>query len=184
MKGKLSTALCVMLCALLLILALAVGAVRGWAQEREEAARDADYALLVSAEERMADFAMDAANLAVVAQRHLPKGHPDVQALQDAFTAYKRLSDQGVEAAMPVLREAAEAAARLSVSLPQLESVRQSARDTAYVSTLCAALASAPDVTSATQSHYEQFNQRMEASFTGRLAMLLGVKPLGQEAAE
>lgn len=184
MKGKLSTTLSVILCVLLLLLALSVGAVRGWTQEREEAAMDADYALYASVKESIADFAMDAANLAVVAQRHLPKDHPDVQVLRDAFTAYKRLSHRGVEATVPALQEAAEVAARLSVSLPQLESVRQSARDTAYVSTLCAALANVPDVTSASQSYYERFNQRMEASLTGRLAMLLGVKPLGQEAAE
>lgn len=177
MKQSFSTAMCVMLCVVLTALAICIGAVRGWSGERNRTmkvfSQDGEiYALL---DER----AMDAANLAVVAARHLSRDNPSLLALQDA----RRVLISGSAS----LQEKAAADTRLSAvanelgqTLPNLASVQASARDQAYISTLTRTLSEGTTIATDYAERAGSFNQRITNSVTGHLAMLLGVDMLAQ----
>lgn len=175
MKQTLSTALCVCLCLALVSLAVCIGAVRGWAGERERTLRAFSQGgeMFHQLDER----AMDAANLAVVAARHLPKDDPSLTALQDArrviISEHASMQDKAdADAAL------CEAASRLARMLPELASVQASARDQAYISALTQTLAEASTLMADYTDCALSFQHRLSSSFTGRLAMALGVEPL------
>ena len=175
MKHKGMTALCALLCALLTLSAVALGAWRGWQGERREtlSAFTANAAMTEYLEER----AMDAANLRVVAQRHLPAEDADVAALQQAR---KTLTEAGAEVEALAAADAAltRTAASLGQRLPQLDSVQRSSRDQAYVTTLTRALMHSENIMDGYNAQVEAFNTRLNTSFTGWIARLLGVQPL------
>lgn len=175
MKNTLLTLLCVLLCAALVAGAVCIGAKRGWEERRSEvlslAAEEAG--LSASLEER----GMDAANLAVVAARHLDAADPDLISLRELSAL---LVDDGLSAAEKAqadvkLTALAEA---LAASLPQLDGVKQSARDQVYVSALTRTLTQGTDAYSVYTAMARDFNDELTSSLTGRLAMLLGVAPL------
>lgn len=175
MKGILSTVACVLLALALAVFAVGNGALRGWTDEREQALHtlqgNSDMAALLSTR------AMDAANLAVVAARHLSADHPDLLALRKAYAV---LTDEASSAAQAAQADAALtlAAANLGQSLPELPSVQADTRDQVYISTLTRALAEGTNAADAYRAAVEDFNRRLNASLTGKLAMLLGVEPL------
>ena len=175
MKNTLTTILCV-LCAIALAAgAVCLGAYRGWSREREAALHtvSADGELSTALEER----AMDAANLIVVASRHLPEGDADLTSLKEVRAV---LTDTSATAADKTRADAqlTALAEKLASSLPLLDSVQGSARDQVYISTLTRTLAQGTDSAAAYAAAVQRFNDRLSASLTGRLAMLLGVKPL------
>ncbi|MGN0778567.1 MAG: hypothetical protein ACI4MJ_05420 [Aristaeellaceae bacterium] len=175
MKNTLLTILSILLAIVLAAGAVCLGAYRGWSQERTDALHvvSADADLSASLEER----AMDAANLAVVAARHLPAGDADLTALRDIraiLTDASAPSDEKTRAdgQLTLLAE------KLAASLPQLDSVAASARDQVYIATLTRTLAQGADSAAAYAAAAQHFNDRLSSTLTGRLAMLLGVEPL------
>jgi len=177
MKTSLSTALCAALCVLLTVSALFVGAVRGWSGERDAAlhALSAEGELYAQLQNR----AMDAANLAVVAARHVPAEDGRLTQL----TQLRRTLESGKSAVEELVQadgELTDLALVLGQELPQLASVQASARDQAYIATLTRTLGEQTGMAETYAARVEDFNDRLTSSLTGRLAMLLGVEALGQ----
>lgn len=171
MKNTLTTLLC-LLCALVLTAgAVCIGARNGWIKEREDALGVSSQTAS-SLEER----AMDAANLYVVASRHLPADDPAMVDLISARTILQSQTATSAEKAQAdvVLTATAQ---KLSASLPGLDSVKASARDQVYVATLTRTLVQGRDAV-AFALGAQDFNNRLASSLTGRLAMLLGVEPI------
>lgn len=175
MGKKASSALCLALTVALVLAAVALGAYRGWSGERRQALETLteNTALRDYLEER----SMDAANLRVVAARHLDREDEDLAALTQVR---KTLTDPEatVEELAAADAELTRLAARLQQELTQLASVQQSSRDQAYITTLTRTLRAAQSVTDSYNAQVESFNRRLEASLTGKLAQLLGVQPL------
>lgn len=174
-RSPLSIITSVLLVIVFLAAALCVGSVRGWARDRGKAAE----ALSASSElgQMLEERGMDAANLAVVAARHLSETDADLTRLREASSLLlSSAASSNVKLAADVM--ATEAAAHLAGVLPELDSVKASARDQAYISTLTRTLGATSNARAAHDEACNAFNQRMQASLTGRLAMLLGVQPL------
>ena len=175
MKGILSTVLCILLSLALVVFAVGSGAVRGWNGERTKALdtlrQSTDMAVLLE------NRAMEAANLAVVAARHLNADHPDLLTLQNASGILK---DAKAEAADIAEADAAltQAAVNLSHLLPELPSVQADQRDQVYISTLTRTLAETTSAAKVFDEAVNDFNRRLAASPTGQLAMFLGVEPI------
>lgn len=175
MKNRISIILSCVLCAMLIAAAVCIGAYRGWSGEREEALTALTdggemYALLETR-------AMDAANLAVVAARHLPADDEALSALRSA-SALMLSGAAEPEELMLADNVITETARRFANELPGLSSVQSSKRDRAYVSMLTGTLCKKTGLAQSYAALVEDFNQRMRSSLTGRLAMLLGVSPL------
>ncbi|MBQ8654371.1 MAG: hypothetical protein IJ507_05470 [Clostridia bacterium] len=173
MKNTLTTILCLLMAVALAAGAVCIGARRGWAQEREETLS----AFLtgegsVAADER----AMDAANLAVVAARHLPADDPRLTSLQELRQVLQSRTASAEEKTQADASLTA-LAAQLAAELPMLESVRNSARDQVYIATLTSTLTQGRDAMAFAVSA-QDFNRRLASSLTGRLAILLGVEPI------
>ena len=178
MKNNLTGALCVVLAVVLAAGAVCLGAYRGWRGERSQVLetlnREGDMA------QALQSRAMDAANLAVVASRHVKEddeGYADAAALREAYAA---MISGSADAAAMARADAAisAAAARLAALLPELPSVQASPRDQAYISTLTRTLSEDAGAADAFAAAIRDYNARLTGSLTGRLAMLLGVEPL------
>ena len=74
--------------------------------------------------------------------------------------------------------ELTKTAASLQKELPTLASVQSSSRDQAYITTLTRALLETQSVTDGYNEQVSSYNQRLNASMTGKLAQVLGVQPL------
>lgn len=177
MKRTLTTILTVILTVVLLAAASSLGAVRGWGNERAKVldliSQDGELA------QQLGERAMDAANLAVVAARHLPEDDADLRALYACRDTLMACADAPSLARADM--ELSQLASALRGRLTTLASVRESRRDQVYISTLTRALA---DSTSLSQTYADKaadFNRRLNASLTGKLAMLLGVKPVAAQ---
>ena len=162
---------CVAAAVVLTLAAVALGAWRGWSGER------ASVLASFSSDSGLRDYldtrSMDAANLRVVAARHLTSDDAYLVALS---RDRKVLADAqaSVEEIVAADAELTKTAASLQKELPTLASVQSSSRDQAYITTLTRALLE-------TDSYNEQvssYNQRLNASMTGKLAQVLGVQPL------
>ncbi|MBE5804970.1 MAG: hypothetical protein E7316_10735 [Clostridiales bacterium] len=174
MKNSLSTFVCVLLTIALVAGAVCLGAVRGWNGERDAALNALSESGALGDELQIR--AMDAANLAVVADRHL-NGDADVAGLRKAYQIIaggKASADELAQANADI----SAAAANLAEKLPELESVKASARDQMYISTLTRVLSESTGSSAAYSTAVEDYNARLSRSLTGKLAMLLGVQPL------
>lgn len=173
MKNTLTTILCLLAALALVTAAVCVGARNGWAKEREEALNAfAGSENAASLEER----AMDAANLHVVASRHLSQDDPDLAALQSARTVLQSRSASSDEKAQADMALTA-IAQTLATRLTDMDSVKQSPRDQVYVATLTRTLIQGRDTVAYAVS-IQDFNRRLATSLTGKLAGLLGIKPI------
>lgn len=175
MKAHLSTILSIVLCVVLVAAAVCIGAVRGWSDDRSEVlnALSADGEMRALLETR----AMDAANLAVVAARHLPADDADLTALREASALMLSNAAQ-TEQLLQADDVITDAALRLADELPALSTVQSSRRDRAYVSMLTGTLSKKTALSHRYTLLVEDFNQRLSSSLSGKLAMLLGVDPL------
>lgn len=181
MKIRLSNILFALLCIMLLGASLCIGAVRGWSMERSEVLSS----LGESGELRMQlEYrGMDAANLAVVAARHLPAHDANLVALRQASGVLLSGNDD-VQALLEADAAITDVARAFATQLPLLPTVAASQRDTTYVCTLTSALGKMNSLTHTYSVLTEDFNQRITSSLTGRLAMLLGVDPLPAPTAQ
>ena len=173
MKNTLLNILCGVLCAALLVGALCIGAVRGWSREREEAMT----AFSSGGAELLEERAMDAANLIVVASRHLDASDERLARLKEL----RALLADPAEHANAILQadeELAGLAASLGQSLPELASVKASARDQAYISTLTRTLAEPSALGESFADLARSFNNRLINSPTGWIARLFGVSTI------
>ena len=175
MKLSFSTVMSVLLCAALVLCAVGIGAVRGWSDERS--------AVLASLE-KGGDFysacenrAMDAANLCVVANRHLPAEDPDLVSLRNASQALLE-GPADVHAALALDQQITSAAASLGQRLSQLPSVLTSQRDMVYTDVLTKALADSSSLSTTWNRLAGDFNSRLSSDLIGKLARALGVTPL------
>lgn len=175
MKNKLSNILFILLCIVLLAASLCMGAVRGWRKERNEvlSAMAGGGELRTQLEYR----GMDAANLAVVAGRHLPADHADLLALRQASAVLLSDTDdvQAILDADAIITAIARAFAE---ELPALPSLQDSVRDQAYIRTLTGALGTEHSLSVTYAELTADYNHRLSTSLTGMLATLLGVEPL------
>ena len=175
MKPNGNTLLSILLCAVLVLAALCIGSFRGWSSERA----DILHAFTKKGEmhTRLQHRGYDAANLAVVAARHLPADDGDLAALREGSrTLLSGTEDMAL--LLSVDDDVTNAALRLADSLPTLSTVQASQRDQTYISMLTAALSPRDSVRHSYTLLAEDFNQRLEGSLLGRLALLMGVNPL------
>lgn len=174
----LSTLLAVLLCVALTVAGVSLGVRSGWLAEREEAlSLTGDLtAMAALIDER----AMDAANLAVVAARHLPADDKQLLVLQDAqqTLAQAKADAQALASADNRIRDIA---ADFALNLPLLASVQASARDQVYISMLTRSLTEGETAQALLYEVAQGFNTRLDASFTGWLAKLTGVEPITTE---
>lgn len=175
MKNVLTTALAVLAAIVLAAGAVCIGAVNGWKSEREEALSvgETNAELTGLLETR----AMDAANLAVVASRHLPEDDKQLALLRDAQSVLRK----GTGSMQELISADAlitEIAAAFGKSLPVLPSVQASQRDQVYISMLTRTLSEGESAAALFRLSADDFNARLNASLTGRLARLLGVEPI------
>lgn len=180
MKNTLSTLLCILLVIAMVAGAVCIGAVRGWSGEREAVLADASGK--GASAEWLQYRAMDAANLAVVASRHFDND-PDVAALRSAYDTIIHANGNPYAVAQA---DAAitQAAINLAAKFTQLD-LPEHDRDYVYMSTLTRALSEYSSSLDNYTNAIVDYNQRLEESLTGKLAMALGVKPLtGMEGAE
>lgn len=175
MKIRLSNILFAALCIALLSASLCIGAVRGWSIERNEilSAMEGSGELRNQFEYR----GMDAANLCVVAARHLPEEDADLIALRQASDVLLS-TDADAHALLQADADITAIARTFAAILPDLPSVQASARDQMYISTLALALDSRNSLTLTYTEMINDFNQRLAGSPTGQLAMFFGVDPL------
>lgn len=175
MKNKLSNIPFALLCAVILLAALGIGAVRGWSADRAEvlAALTQEGEMRTQLEYR----GMDAANLAVVAARHLPADDADLIALRNA-SAVLLSGTEDPEAILSADAVITRIALQFAQELPLLPSMQASSRDQAYVTMLTSALGRKNGLTHSYTLLVEDFNTKLTTSLTGRVAMLLGVDPL------
>lgn len=174
MKNKLSVALSVLVCAVLVFAALGIGAVKGWKQERE----DVIASLQSGGElyELRQSRAMDALNLCAVAGRYLPADDADIAALRNGARALTGKSE--LQALLAADNDISAAAARLEEKLTGLED-----RDKDYLSALVDALSPANGINSRYTDISEDFNSRFASSLMGKLAAMLGVEPISDSPA-
>ena len=175
MKNTLSTILCVLLTIALVTAAVCIGAVRGWVNEQNATLQGFSAGSELSEAQRIRG--MDAANLAVVASRHLTAKDPDVALLQHAYTVICKSDASALECAQADA-SISIAAASLAERLPEMDSVQASQRDQVYISTLTRTLSQSTTFAADYAASIEDYNRRLNASLTGKLAMLLGVNPI------
>lgn len=174
MKNTLSTILCVLLTIALVAGAVCIGAVRGWHGEMMTTLQSLSAASELS--EPLRNRAMDAANLAVVARRHLGED-PDVVSLSQAYFTVCRTNASAAELALADTAISV-AAASLADKLQGLDSVAASQRDQVYISTLTRNLSQDLGSAETYTQAIEDYNRRLTTSLTGKLAMLLGAEPI------
>ncbi|MBP3636800.1 MAG: hypothetical protein J6K13_04505 [Clostridia bacterium] len=175
MKDSLSTFLCILLTIALVVGAVCIGAVRGWHGEQVAALEAVSVGSDLS--EPLRIRAMDAANLAVVATRHLPPKDPDVVTLQQSYFKICKTNSSAIERAQADA-QISIAAESLAKRLPELASVQASQRDQAYIVALTRALSQTTTFADDYTAALEDYNKRLSTSLTGKLAMLLGVEPI------
>lgn len=181
MKIRFTTILSIVCCLLLCAAALCVGAYRGWSQEREAA-----LSALTSEggmREQLEHRAMDAANLAVVAARHLPADDADLNSLRKASVTLLSGTEDG-RLIMQADEVITGVALRFSEELAALPSVQSSSRDKTYVAMLTSKLGKKSGLTNSYALLVKDYNQRLETSLSGRIAMLLGIAPLPLDTLE
>ena len=194
--------LCVAAAVVLTLAAVALGAWRGWSGKR------ASVLASFSSDSGLRDYldtrSMDAANLRVVAARHLTSDDAYLVALS---RDRKVLADAqaSVEEIVAADAELTKTAASLQKELPTLASVQSSSRDQAYITTLTRALLETQSVTDSYNEQVSSYNQRLNANgwsctntdpslmparalrigtyfrddtMAGKLAQVLGVQPL------
>lgn len=180
MKNTLSTLLCVLLTIVMVAGAVCIGAVRGWVDEQDATLRAISAGSDLG--EPLLARGMDAANLAVVASRHLAPKDPDVATLKQAYATICESDASAPELAMADA-SISIAAASLAERLPELASVQASQRDQAYITSLTRSLSQSTTFGDDYAAAIEDYNHRLTSSLTGKLAMLLGVHPLDLTAA-
>lgn len=169
-----------MLMLFLVCAGLVIGAYKGWSGERAQVEQ-----LQGSLESMIGTRVESAYNLLTVAQRHLPK--------EDARLAAVA-SDRDILEGNAALPEKAAANTRLTQdgqalldALAALSSVQQDDRDRMYVeSYLPQMLEESEEKTTGAQYNLAaaQFNTNLRRSFSGRLALALGVKAAQEFSAE
>lgn len=174
MKFRPTAAFILML--LMLVVAVFIGAYRGWIGEKirvEQTAADLNVMIKTRAE--------SAYNLMTVAKRHLPAND---EAIQAVYACWAVLAD---ESSQHSLSEKAVSSQQLTQSaqallnkLAGLDSVKQDSRDNMYVQDLLPQMLKESAQITAGAIYNQaaaQFNRELRDSYTGKLAMLLGVKP-------
>lgn len=168
MKITLSHIVSILICLVLVAAAVCIGAVRGWSSERDGLQSDMNALLEIRA--------MDAANLCVVAARHVP-GDADLVRLQAASALLLGNSGSFEErtAADEVITEAALALTNRLASMPTVQSNK---RDSGYVAMFTDVLNVRSSLARKLGPEVSDFNNRLSGDLTGKLAMLLGVSTL------
>ena len=172
MKLKTGTAIVIMV--VLVIGSVLYGAYKGWTEEKSHV--DATYAGLESMLQTRVETAY---NILTVARRHLPETDEGVQrvsmALGQLDNAY---TDLGRKAqANDALAQDASA---LLKALSQLDSVKTDSRDEMYVNNYLPHMLAESEAKTEGAAYNQaaaEFNSRINRTFSGFLAKLMGVTP-------
>ena len=172
MKLKTGTAILIMI--VLVIGGVLFGAYKGWKEEKAHV--DATYAGLESMLQTRVETAY---NILTVAKRHLPETDEayqrvslDLGQLDNAYTDLGRKA-QANEAL-------AQDAAALLQALSQLDTVKNDSRDEMYVNNYLPQMLSESEAKTEGAAYNQaaaEFNGRINRTFSGFLAKLMGIKP-------
>ena len=169
---KLRTGYAVVLVIVLVVFAVGFGAYRGWSQERQKV--EETYAGLESMLHTRVESAY---NLLAVARRHL----------EESDEAVKRvIRDRDILEGSGALRGKAEAnealtkdAQALLDRLAQLDSVKNDSRDQMYVSSYLPQMMEQSEEKTAGANYNQaavEFNRKMDSTFSGLLARIMGIQ--------
>jgi len=174
MKQRLSIGVCVLISLALFVFGVLYGVVSGFHDDRAYVLSlwDGDNGLRTALDYRGAD----GLNLCVVARRHLP-GDMDISALEAAA-----LNLRNPQATPPMKKQAdarlTETVTKVAEKLRDAPSLRQNARDSAYLEMLAAGdMVSQSALIHAYNQAAEDFNRQLEGSFIGAVARILGATP-------
>jgi hypothetical protein len=157
---------------LMVLFGVVYGAYHGWNEERIQV--EETWAGLESMIQARVESAY---NVLTVARRHLPEGHEALLRLQKAKDTLEGNAPLSEKAAAN--EELTLAAKDVLLLLVQAESVQKDSRDKMYAeSYLPQMLSQSEEKTAGAQYNIAaaQFNERLSASFSGKIASLLGVK--------
>ena len=171
---KLRTGTAFVLMIVLVVLSVGFGAYRGWSQERAKVEETR-----VGLESMLRTRVESAYNVLAVARRHLSAGDDGLRQVETAKDT--------LESAQSSLSDKARANAQLTDSvsgllsrLAGLESVQNDGRDKMYVVSYLPQMMEQSEEKTASATYNsaaEDFNTRLNSSFSGWLARLLGIKP-------
>ncbi len=172
---KLRSGIAFLLMVILVVLSVGFGAYRGWSQERAKV--EESYAGL---ESMLRTRVESAYNVLAVAKRHVNGG--EGQRLYQLVEQTKDVLEG--DAALSVK---ADANAQLTASvndllayLSTLDSVRQDSRDQQYVASYLPQMMEQSEEKTASANYNSaarDFNKKLDSTFSGWLARLLGIKP-------
>ncbi|NLC33583.1 MAG: hypothetical protein GX781_09860 [Clostridiales bacterium] len=154
--------------------AISLGAYRGWSEKKlaVEKSMDSLFEMLTARREI-------GSNILSVAQRYLPKDHEMMAGL------HQDIADLARESSFTQLANANEHfeqhAASLLATLKSLPSVQNNDRDLMYVEQMLPqALEKSARMTEQTEYNQQAmaFNTEMDQLFSGKIAQLLGIKPV------
>ena len=181
---KLRTGTAIVLMVILVVLSVGFGAYRGWSQERakvEESYAGLESMLLTRVE--------SAYNVLAVARRHIRTGDEEGMKLKQQVEATKLILEGD-----STLSAKADANARLTACvddllayLSSLDSVQQDSRDKKYVESYLPQMMEQSEEKTAGANYNSaarDFNNRLNSTFSGWLAKLLGIKPAEEFLAE
>lgn len=175
MKLKLSTGVSILICLVLIVAGLGLGAVRGFSKERE------NVTSLLEGDSGLMDVLMyrgaDGLNLCAVAQRHIA-GSEELAGLESISRSL--LASGGTLAEKQELDAQLDASVSAVVTLLEnTDSYRANVRDQGYISMLKSDLAGLNN-----QSFYSEysvaadaFNQKLQNTLFGKIAGFFGVRP-------
>ena len=172
---KLRTGWAVVLLIVLVLFAVCFGAYRGWSGERARV--EENYSGL---EDVLPDRVEVANYVLTVAKRHLPRNSELIVRLENDLAILDRKTSSLVDKASANAALTRDADALLE-SLKELESLQADARDLDYVNNyLPKKLGESESKILDTNYNIdaEDFNQRLNGTFSGWIAKIMGVKPL------
>ena len=179
MKLKTGTAIIIMV--VLIIGSVLYGAYKGWSNEKAHV--DATYAGLESMLQTRVETAY---NILTVAKRHLPETDEAVQRVSmDLSQLDNAYTDLGRKA--QANEALAQDAAALLKTLSQLDSVKKDSRDEMYVNNYLPQMLSESEEMTISATYNQaaaEFNSRINRTFSGFLAKLMGVSPAEVFAAQ
>jgi hypothetical protein len=171
---KLRTGWALVLMVILVVLSIGFGAYRGWSQERAKV--EETYAGL---ESMLRTRVESAYNVLAVAGRHLSADDPSLQAVASLRDALETAGNPLAVKANSNERLSSTVTELLS-HLAALDSVQRDSRDKWYVESYLPQMMEQSEEKTAGANYNSaarEFNQKLNSTFSGFLAKLMGIRP-------
>ncbi len=174
---KLRSGIAFLLMIVLVVLSVGFGAYRGWSRERAKV--EESY---VGLESMLRTRVESAYNVLAVAKRHVKTGDSEGQRLYQQVEQTKNAleGDAALSAKADANTQLTAYVNDLLAHLAALDSVRQDSRDNDYVKNYLPQMMEQSEEKTASANYNSaarEFNKKLNGTFSGFLAKLLGIKP-------